>query len=352
MASRLTFGVEFEFWFATLDLSSPDPNPDDKRPVTRLAQPLDRRSGPEIIAKALSDAGLPSRPEFLHEESEKTDTMWLVGVESSLLLPNRLYDWYPVEVKTPPYYYCPESLEAVKYGLHILTKNFRLHINESCGLHVHIGNGLSGFDLKTLRTLMAFLWTFEPVLCQIHPNRPFVDSGYDDMYYPPLRRETALAKTWRRPLPPNALDAENNLEDQPNRSALTVRQGLSAILQQDDIHSLTELLNTRKKLAYNIKYLREPFEHQTKRTIEFRQHEGCLDGDRVIAWIQTAAGIVGFAQGCNLVAFTELVTTHARLEDESEETYNVVDLLHDIGLDEPASFYCEVIYSELLGNIL
>jgi hypothetical protein len=73
--------------------------------------------------------------------------------------------------------------------------------------------------------------------------------------------------------------------------------------------------------------------------MEFRQHEGCLDGDRVVAWVQTTAGIVEFAQSCNQTTFTELVTAHARLEDASKETYSVVDLLLDIRLDEPARFY-------------
>jgi hypothetical protein len=233
MPPRLTFGVEFEFSLATLDCTTKDPDPDYETPVTRLADPIDGRVVRELIAKTFSNAGLPARREGVQTDSP-TDGLWSIGQDPTIMQPNDFYERHLIEISTPAYYYCPEALEAVRYGLHVLTREFRVCVDESCGLHVYVGNSSLGFDFKTFRNLMAFLWTFEPHLCQLHPNRPFGRTDvYTDWYYPPLRRESILAECSQRSLPPDSPEDP----DVPRRRRgarvlpMRVQEGLSVLLQ-------------------------------------------------------------------------------------------------------------------------
>jgi hypothetical protein len=86
-----------------------------------------------------------------------------------------------------------------------------------------------------------------------------------------------------------------------------------------------------------------------KRTIEFRQHEGTLDNDRVAAWVMTVSGLLEFAQRIDDAALMEMLTQHMSQEERGNEgNYGVIQLFRDIGLEQSAAFYQRTI--EHLGN--
>lgn len=51
-----------------------------------------------------------------------------------------------VEITSPPMRDCPETYEHIRDFVRALLTNFRLRVNKTCGLHVHLGNGVKGVD--------------------------------------------------------------------------------------------------------------------------------------------------------------------------------------------------------------
>lgn len=62
-----------------------------------------------------------------------------------------------------------------------MSSNYRTIVNQTCGFHVHIGDGVSGFSVDTLKKLMGFLLTFETKLAKLHP-----ESRRDNLQCPSL----------------------------------------------------------------------------------------------------------------------------------------------------------------------
>jgi hypothetical protein len=78
----------------------------------------------------------------------------------------------------------------------------------------------------------------------------------------------------------------------------------------------------------------------TKRTAEFRQHEGTLDGKRVTNWITTVVGIMRFCQDSDSVWLNQFFNHHAAVEeDKPAATLTVLELLEGLGLHDQVEFY-------------
>jgi hypothetical protein len=118
-------------------------------------------------------------------------------------------------------------------------------------------------------------------------------------------------------------------------------------LQEPDSQKLLRLVGSAEDCdfeAYSVRNLgRSPLtgrEQTSKVTIEFRQHEATLDGDRIAAWVKTVVGLLVFADDCDPFFLTAFVTEYASLMDKGQENpYMIVDLLRDIGLNEPTDYY-------------
>ncbi len=55
-------------------------------------------------------------------------------------------------------------MEEIKKVCGVVTTNFRVQLNKSCGLHVHVGNSNHGFYLSVMGKLMAMMYVFESTL--------------------------------------------------------------------------------------------------------------------------------------------------------------------------------------------
>jgi hypothetical protein len=325
MATELSFGVEFEFNFARLrreDQADPHPEP---RPVKFFKHPWDLIE----IKNALESAGLPTR--FADDQAPEelwSQGYWVVGRDHSIHPPDEFYDWASIEVQSPPYLFTPNSLNAIKLACSVLTSNFRTNINQSCGLHVHIGNSNKGFAFQTVKNLMAFLWCFEPQLSSLHPASR--DNG---AYTRGLRKSSYLARTYfwahKREIP--LMRALTDICKMSHINDL-YRQLHVTVIDQDS-------LETQRMMAYNLHNLARPYESPIKRTVEFRQHEGTLDSARVIAWIATVAGLVDFATAADIGRLEDLLTAQAELQDSGGLSYSVTELFRAIGLTESATYY-------------
>ena len=135
---RLTFGVEIELSFATLqNKEDPDPDPNDPRNIYGFWEdPYDDRleNGRHHVAQSLIKAGIAA--EIVPDPGDqpwkaKDPKAWLVKFDADVSMKppaDNRYVYQPIELNTPPLYYSKEALDEVKYVVTLLTSNYR------CGL--------------------------------------------------------------------------------------------------------------------------------------------------------------------------------------------------------------------------
>jgi hypothetical protein len=343
-SGAFTFGVEFEF---SLAFYRSNPHPESRTYEESCGQTLyfepseeDRKTprrfgGPQVsdttiyehIATTLSDNGYPCVSTF-RCNGDLTYKTWQVDCDTSIippLIPNE-YSWAGVEVTTPVLWFCEESLVAVTKVCELLKKTYCVDVNESTGLHVHVGNGNDNggaFRFNTIRNLYALLWAFEPQLDRLHPAH---------------RQDVFHAESFRG----------NTRKAKYGRTFRALEGILECLKAEDklDLSSLNNVANNRGQ-TYNFQQTILVSE-LTKRTVEFRQHEGTLNGERVLIWIRTVVRLVEFASGAefNPAAFTELllIAQYEEIEEKSESPlcengFTVIDLLKCLGLYRSALFY-------------
>ncbi|KAF5027179.1 hypothetical protein F66182_713 [Fusarium sp. NRRL 66182] len=173
---RVSFGVELEFLVPKRPEGA---EPDDK--ISGIAPVHDEYDGQAAVARLLRKHGFSvQEPQNKRSSTEPTQPPWVVQTDGSveetgdrLNLP-RYHCWDAVEVASPAMYACDESFKLVAAVVRLLTTNLRARVNESCGLHVHVGNGPHQMDMRALRNYAAVQWASEPVLSTLHcPTRSF-----------------------------------------------------------------------------------------------------------------------------------------------------------------------------------
>ena len=169
-----TFGVEFEF--AVAYLREPQlPDPSETRTVwfsptqadyTRALDDLEalgHELEPDtedqyhwiaqwtVVAEHIKDtleAAGHSRP------GNGEITKWAIKPDRSIKEPeDETYHYLDMEIVSPAFYFCRESLQAVEDVLALLTSNYCRNVNESTGLHIHVGSGEHSFEFRTLQKL-------------------------------------------------------------------------------------------------------------------------------------------------------------------------------------------------------
>lgn len=346
-SSRPTFGVEFEFATPSINPGVKLPDPSEKRALRLPNDYGDIEEGysysrkqttwefvAEHIAATLTEAGHPTTVEV------NDFTTWDITIDCSIRYPedvDEAYTWHRIEIRSPAFYFNPDSLRAVADVCAILTSTYCIHTNGSTGLHVHVGNGEQGFPFATVRNLVAFLWAFEPQLSSLHPQRRF-----DGPYCQSMRENSHLKAS-----------------DSPTGALAAVK----TLLRCESIAQLCDLLYTLAlgNNAYSFDDLFTFMEFgdrvNVKPTIEFRQHEGTLDAEAVTNWIKTVVGIVNFVDNApqgDIAALLSIAEYEhwqklgdgydGRREQRlgpvvAEKGFTVIDLLKTIGLFSPALYY-------------
>ncbi|KAI0854450.1 putative amidoligase enzyme-domain-containing protein [Daldinia vernicosa] len=187
VGTRHSFGIELEFLVAYLPNDAPDPNETE----SHLLPPLLRvdtsnykatREIRENIRATLRANGIPvseagsgfatpvdgfrdESPFRLHEKDK-----WNIDIDGSLreMFIDK-YKWQAIEIQSPALWVTDESFKEIEYVTNILTSNYRLRVNPTCGFHVHIGNGVDFFTGESIRRLGMFLWAADPTLSRLHP---------------------------------------------------------------------------------------------------------------------------------------------------------------------------------------
>ena len=122
-------------------------------------------------------------------------SFWNVDTDTSVEETSaRQYDYVSIEVKSPVLYYNATSVGLVRYVVNLLTWRFRILVNESAMLHVHVGRGGASFSGNDLRATAAFLWAAGPRIDQLHP----IHCGPLTEWAPSIRTHSLMSNLSRR----------------------------------------------------------------------------------------------------------------------------------------------------------
>ena len=311
---RLTFGVELEFiarykredykerlLAAEEELWPTGPNP-----------PLHVQYGITVrlhMIQILNENGFPTNS-YRYKDLSK----WTVDTDGTLASDDRNEDWYAIELKTPVLISCQANLDKIQTVVELLVSKFKLYTNESCGLHVHVGNENRGFTLPTLKSFCFLITAFENQLNSLHP---------------PHRLDNENAKNTCQIFRPGASRAEK----------LSIVAKLRSV---DDL--ISEFQGDHDKAtAFNFCNLQECL-HDPFRTIEFRQHRGTLDPELIVNWVTLACHLVNVSHHAR-DGFRDLITKHFY-----DTRYTVIDLFQDLNLPIQAKFYAPLVFAQREKN--
>lgn len=198
-ARRRTFGVELELLVPWLWEDEPDPHVDHASqlpPVLRLPRIVSRidyveyavprlpinleeayskadyfatRGVRQIIYNKLLDVlTMLSLPTELISQAA-SDSLWGVKSDGSVVSHREEYKWVGTEMVSPAERASNESFHLICFALNALKSNYRIMVNETCGLHVHVGDGIEKMPLDHIKRVAGFFWAPDPLLAFLHP---------------------------------------------------------------------------------------------------------------------------------------------------------------------------------------
>jgi len=204
-------------------------------------------------------------------------------------------------VRSPALVFNEDSLHEIRAICELLTGTYRILNTTDTGLHIHLGHHDTSFKLDDIKRLMIFLYTFEPQLSSLHPLHRRVQN-----FGRPVRDHSRFVANFqgRYARMPRASDFAAEVLKCSNMFDLC----LSIFSDQEGPKSGNYNFG-------NIGSASHPFSiFQCRKTIEFRQHEGTMDGGRITHWINVLVAIVGFVESSHPLAFTDLMRAVWRAE--------------------------------------
>lgn len=256
------------------------------------------------------------------------------------------YSFAPIEIISPAYFFSEDAIETVGKVCMLLKNTYCIRTNDSTGLHVHIGNGFHSFPFHTIRNLAAFLWIFEPQLTMLHPEH-----RHNTCFCCPVRKTAAFSfDEYGQCIKP-----------------FTVYEGVIEIIRCQSVEELKGNVYNERFRTYNFCNFSATAGQRgnVSGTLEFRQHEGTLNGEMIAHWVRVCHGIVAFVKdmsGHGLWEMCELARVEIWEETGDKErnerlrkmygpvlckgVFTVVDLLERLGLREEAEFYEGVLERE------
>ncbi|KAK8050474.1 hypothetical protein PG994_012204 [Apiospora phragmitis] len=185
----LTYGVEIEGIVHYLDHDEKDPfdGVEDLPKPTRLPADLPKDELPEkiihnLMAKTLADHGIPTKEvritcyppksveHYMAQERLKQHGQWKIVPDVTIQPPySTEHKFMGFEINSSVEIESPESFEVLKFVINCITREHRVLLNESCGLHIHVGNGAENFSLGSIRRIGCLLWSAGPLIGTLHP---------------------------------------------------------------------------------------------------------------------------------------------------------------------------------------
>ena len=218
-----------------------------------------------------------------------------------------------VEVKSRILPCNTDSFREVNEVVTAIVQSFPVFVNESCGLHVHVGNEGYGFPFQTVKNFATLVTCFERQFNQLHPlHRLRADYS--------LQQTTAFNPDERDPwYMAGLIDGFENLEAFLNTFGKD-RTNKDLIVHQ---------------WCYNFNNLHFTWD---KRTIEFRQHAGSLDADTILRWAYLSCVLVGLSHYVEKEGFWDILLSWDFFAPP-EAGWNVLRLFHMLHLPKLADMF-------------
>lgn len=411
MSSTIHISVELKFCLGYLMPGTPNPNPNTTKfvnfPISKYSiskifrgtflrndngsritpsQLLTEHSDLSAPTSLRNSLGIPAARSHIGNTLQKADLPynnhqnqlgdldhWVIGTDASINTNFNLspqYFRYPMKITSPALPFNQESLASVRKVCNILTNEYLTDVNVTCVLHVHFSFGrdfrvddeTTRWDFKRLKKLMMFFWTFEPQFDTIRPDYRINDVTEQTIS---MRRYSLLGL---------------RLASSPRESRLS--KGLEEIVSTRDLPQLVDLVSGEDQARemvvsiYHVTRALNPYvlscarseeckKKPDKPTVEFRQHEGTVEGERVECWIRTLGGVILWLDDKDVDVDPDILmnlmhdnvgewkTARGRIEREDKgpeardtygigdggESFTIVDLLKRLRLEEEAELY-------------
>lgn len=190
--------------------------------------------------------------------------------------------------------YNEDAIAEVRKFCEIMRNNYRVYTagQSASSIHVHVGAGSSGFSFETLRNIAAIIWAFGPQLEElyalqrtksVHCKNLWSNTTLSNIFQLKIGKDGAN-------ISPHLIHGLNMIKETKTVSDIIGAEQNGGLLSKGGQNSL----------AYKFNNLSEgrsvtPKTAESKRTIEFRQHEGSLDPEEIEQWVAVCVGIVHFA---------------------------------------------------------
>ncbi len=290
MPSRFTLGVEIEFVYIYKLPPNVEAYPyssEDSAYYHYLTYP-----GRKAVHRALSALDIPLRP--LKPHLRQDFSAWTVDGDSTVQLTMEEFQTLPpgyscegIELKSRRFDVGRDDIaDEIGRVLRTLKLHFnqprstaRILVNQTCGLHVHIGHRRSGFDLAAVKRLLKLVTVFERQIDALHT----------------ASRISIFEDSWCAP--PSAIFRRLERDGNGDRHPLHRAAAIDNIGSWDALNEWYE--SSHHHSAYNFENLMAWLNIHggpTTYTIEFRQHRGTLNAKEIEGWISVVHSLVAYAE--------------------------------------------------------
>ena len=215
-----------------------------------------------------------------------------------------------VEIVSPVLTYGNAAFLEVGTAVRAIVSRFPVYVNESTGLHVHVGNQSFGFPLSILKNVAMLVSCFENQFNQLHPAHR-------------LTNDYCALPRWA--FEPNERNPQKIAEIIGEIETISRFQWwFCAERSFRGVHNNWRAYNFGNAVTTTSK----------KKTIEFRQHRGSLDAQEVQRWILVTCNIVKIAHDANEGAILQMVRRYS-----NRTNLTILDLLRAFGLQNVAMLY-------------
>jgi hypothetical protein len=194
-----------------------------------------------------------------------------------------------VELATPVLEDCAATYAEIRRVFSLVKRYFHYHVNDTCGLHVHIGMGKDHMSDEALRRIASVLWVWDCLLTPLH-----VASRADNTQCPRNRFHSNLAfgmtaEEANEIVARRGRSADGDLSGHKNgTNAVTVAAGLEQIGLCTTAAAVAKLMKVpvfQAPPAYDFfYYTQKGREEKGMPTIECRIGAGSLNPTWIASW--------------------------------------------------------------------
>lgn len=267
--------------------------------------------------------------------SVKDDPSLTSGIDRLFRYRNGPHFIVDVEIVSPPLLDADPAADAqVVQVLTMLKNTFVIFTPDTCGLHIHIGQGKVLYDAWAATKIAAMFFMVEHLYNTLHVEHRRID----EFNHPSLRERTnaamGMTADQANDNPPGNLWDEWSLEE--DWPLIHMFPALINILGTDSVSAVQTMLMSPGRGAYNFKNIH--YEH--KPTIEFRQAAATVSEVWVIHWSHILAATIDLARRINNGHFWRTVAPRFVMIDEGDPGAMTIDefLREHLHLPEAADY--------------